>query len=391
MPAKMDINLTGATFTDELHSDVGAAAFEIDHDFFTQSDLVIRTAAAGGGTLLVEGVGDDYVLSEEDTFLSGATSETVYRNITIVNVTYETGDLYFSGKYIADANEAADWNIPLDIPVAWMKSLTATRGTTLHSGSADTNTAMALEDSAADFSDVAFGDVVENTDTEEFAVVLYKSGIDTLYLTSDIFPAGTEAYAVYSEPDPPADFAELTGALLDGDGIVVADTNTVNHLIDGDGTDWTTDVSVDDWAMNLATGKVAKITAVAAHDLTLQWDAFPGGNENYMIFAGYVTIDDSASPYDGRNIPETNVGGRFLGGGLTSAIVEDDQGQDHEHGIQATGVGNITAGAQRVHRSPDGVSEQTVGTITDGTHGDPRFGEHTQPRTLRAVMIMRIK
>ncbi len=128
MPAKMDINLTGATFTDELHADVGASAFEIDHDFFTQSDLVIRTAAAGGGTLLVEGVGDDYTLSEEDTFLSGATSETVYRLITIVNVTYQTGDLYFSGKYIADANEAEDIN-DLIMIVEDVKAFSAAGGT----------------------------------------------------------------------------------------------------------------------------------------------------------------------------------------------------------------------------------------------------------------------
>jgi len=112
MPAKMDLDLAGAVFTDELHTDVGAAAFEIDHDFFTQEDLVIRTLGGGAGVLLTDGV--DYQLSEEDTYLSANTSpaKTVYRNIQVINAAYQTGDLYFSGEYIADANEAADVNLP---------------------------------------------------------------------------------------------------------------------------------------------------------------------------------------------------------------------------------------------------------------------------------------
>ena len=394
MPVKIDINLSGTVFTDEQHTDVGASAFEIDHDFFSQEDLVIRTAAGGGGTLLVEDT--DYSLLSQDSYLSEQSVKTVYRNIQVTTGAYQTGILFFSGKYIADANDAEDWHIPLDVPVSWMKSLAATRGTTLHSGSADTDLTMALKDMAANFSNVAFGDIVENTDTKEFAMVLYKSGADTLYLTSDIFPAGTEAYAVYSEPAVPADFVELTGALLDGDGVVSADTNTVNHLIDADGTDWTTDVSVDDWAMNLTTGKVAKITAVAAHDLTLQWDAFPNGNEAYMIFAGYLTVDDSASPHDGLEIPEMNVSGRFSGGGLASAMAEDDKGQAHWHSLYINpgiapggGAGDDNYGSNAINLIT--FNNRIREAQSDGEHGDPRTGEHTQPRTLRAVMIMRIK
>lgn len=110
----MDINLTGETFTDYQLSDVGASAFELEHDWFTKQDLVIRTAAGGGGTLLVEGT--DYTLSVESEDLSDrvtaavGSGRNVYHNIAIINATYQSGSLYFSGKYIADSNSAEDMN-----------------------------------------------------------------------------------------------------------------------------------------------------------------------------------------------------------------------------------------------------------------------------------------
>lgn len=110
MPDKMQLDLTGAAFTDELHTDVGSAAFRLTHDMFTQEDLVIRTASGGGGTLLAEGT--DYQLSEQDTYYSGESGKTVYTEIQIINATYQTGDLYFSGEYIGDYVEAEDANRP---------------------------------------------------------------------------------------------------------------------------------------------------------------------------------------------------------------------------------------------------------------------------------------
>jgi len=110
MLAKMDINLQGDTFTDELHSDVGSVAFRLNHDWFI--DLVINTATGGGGTQLV--LDTDYKLSVEDTNLSVRVSDelgeskNVWGKVQIINGAYQTGDLYFSGKYIADSVEAKD-------------------------------------------------------------------------------------------------------------------------------------------------------------------------------------------------------------------------------------------------------------------------------------------
>ena len=112
MPYKMNIDLFGDTFTDEKHTDVGSAAFRLNHDWFI--DLVINTATGGGGTQLV--LGTDYQLLIEDVKLSERVTEElgeskqVWGKVQIINATYQTGDLYFSGKYIADSIEAEDVN-----------------------------------------------------------------------------------------------------------------------------------------------------------------------------------------------------------------------------------------------------------------------------------------
>jgi len=108
----MTITPAGVAFTDLPLADVGAAAFQLEHDWFIRQDLVIRTAAGGRGTLLVEGT--DYVLSQEDTYLSGLATaaagagRNVYGFIAVINVAYQAGALYFSGKYVADSNAPED-------------------------------------------------------------------------------------------------------------------------------------------------------------------------------------------------------------------------------------------------------------------------------------------
>lgn len=116
----MEKSLLGVAFTDELHSDLGSAAVslmdtneESGHDYI-RSGLVVRTAAAGAGTLLEEGV--DYVLANENTALSAEVSAALgstvqcYKTIQITNVTYQSGDLYFTGYYHGDAVSAAREN-----------------------------------------------------------------------------------------------------------------------------------------------------------------------------------------------------------------------------------------------------------------------------------------
>jgi hypothetical protein len=102
---KLNFSAQGVIFTDEPHSNIGNGILILNHDTFYLADLVIRTAAAGGGTLLEE---DDYTVGGEMTTRSGLT---VYSNISIINGAYQTGTLYFSGKYAGDVIGADDFNL----------------------------------------------------------------------------------------------------------------------------------------------------------------------------------------------------------------------------------------------------------------------------------------
>ena len=405
--ARQNLTLTGTVFTDYLLNSVGAAAFQLEHDWFIKQDLVIRSAAGGGGVLLIEGV--DYNLVGEATDLSTRVSvavgagRNVYHQIQVINAAYQACALYFSGKSVGDSVAASDWNCPKFLPQPWMKNLAAVCGTTLFSNVCNADVSMALKDTTKNFATVAFGDICENTTARTFATVLYKSGADTLYLDADIFPVGNEAYKVYSQPavalqDGLDDFIELTGAKLDGDGAKVADNDTLNHLKDADGTGWTGLVAVGDWAMNLATGKIAQVTVVGNHDLTLQWDAFPGGNEKYMIFAGTVTVALQGSPILARVIPEVNIGGRYFGGGITAGRAEDDSFMAHWHDFHysytVANTGATQGNAPENTKSSNtaiSTGEPVRDAHTDGIDGTPRATDHTQPRTLRATMIMKVR
>jgi hypothetical protein len=124
-----DKTLVGVEITDELHSDFGSDAislYDTNEDTghqFVRSGLTIRTAAGGGGTLLEEGV--DYILgdelpgySEEVSDELGSTVQ-IYRTIQITNVTYQSGDLYFSyfGHGVAVKSSIINRNTSFVLPV----------------------------------------------------------------------------------------------------------------------------------------------------------------------------------------------------------------------------------------------------------------------------------
>jgi hypothetical protein len=416
MVNKMDISLSGEVFTDEPHSDVGSAAFRLNHDWFI--DLSINTASGGGGTELV--LGTDYDLSVEALDLSErvtdelGTSKNVWGKVQIINATYQTGDLYFSGKYIADSVEAEDTSKLLTVanmthqlgmraipftPIPWNKSLFALVTTAIDGdGTAadDAGTAFQLNDAdGTDWTTVATaGDIAYNSTKNLFATVLSVAA-HSLWLDADIFDSG-DVYYLYSEPSVPSNCIELTGALIDGDFSKTADSNTTNHLTDADGTDWTTVVSEGDWALNVTDGKLARVTGVAAHDLTLDWDAFPDGNEVYALYSYTIDVSDSESLLDGKTIYEMNITGRFLRAGRTASIAGLDAMQGHlqaDHNYEDwTGTAGGTVCLAHTAADRSGAYHRDTANITsDGIHGSPRTAEETRPRNLSMVYIMRIK
>lgn len=108
---KVNLDLTAAAaenlISDELKNNVGAAAFNMEHDFFYGgTEMEIWTAAGGTGTQLTEGV--DYTLGDIDANFTTRAGRNVYTTVTIDNVTYQTGDLYFTYQATADYVDADD-------------------------------------------------------------------------------------------------------------------------------------------------------------------------------------------------------------------------------------------------------------------------------------------
>jgi len=108
---KVNLDLTAVAaenlISDELKNNVGAAAFNMVHDFFYgATEMEIWTAAGQTGTQLTEGV--DYTLGGIDSNFSSRAGRSVYTTVVIDNVTYQTGDLYFTYQATADYVDADD-------------------------------------------------------------------------------------------------------------------------------------------------------------------------------------------------------------------------------------------------------------------------------------------
>ncbi len=283
-------------------------------------------------------------------------------------------------------------------PVPWNRDFIAFLAPPIKTGTATSVYGFQLVDSGANFGavPVPVGSIVRNTSTGLTARVLPNVGTTAMWLNYHIFPA-TAGYEVYAPPVLPDQFIELTGAKIDGDGAQHANSDTANHLINSTGTVWTGVVSVNDWAWNLSSGRCAQVKNVAAHDLTLMWDCFPNGNEPYLIFANWITINCEGSPMNGRMVQEMNVSGRYVGGRLSAGNVEEDTGQIHIH---TPVVGseieiNGTAGSTDHDTTTTGDKNASWTTIGNPSashgYGTYRGAERTQPRTLGQVYIMRIK
>lgn len=353
---RIDINLAGTSFTDELHSNVGASAFALNHDWFWGGDdLIIRDAAGGGGALLVEGV--NYDLSVDDADLTARSGKTVRSRITITTGGYQSGNLYFSGEYIADSNEAEDINYALGLALidtsakwqrnilhsmfvsevrAWHKSLCAKMfSTQITTGTADTNRVDHLEDTGGDFSGVSVGDIVYNSTDNVYATVTGVTSGTVLTLDWDAFPDGDEGYGIHDEPELPEQIVECNGQ----------------------------------------------------------------------------TISDAESAMNGFIVEDLNGDERFLRGSLTSGIEQADAFQGHTPKFNSTGgtysgdvdellirnsSGDYTPTSTEAQiMTSSGGSVRARGNFsnldTDGVNGTPRVGSETRPINMTMVWIMRIK
>lgn len=345
MKPRMTITLTGTTFTDTLLSDVGASAFALDHDWFTRQNLVIRTAAAGGGTLLVEDT--DYTLGTEDTELSArvtaavGSGRNVFHTITITTAGYQTGNLYFSGKYIADSLDPAKQpsalvtastfadilcqTLPPFVPVGIHKGFVAALGTYRVSSTTTSTSAGKLVDTAGDFvnNGVIAGDWLYNSTDGTWGRVTARDSATQLSVDNDVFPTG-KAYEVFPTPTWPENILECDGS----------------------------------------------------------------------------TVSDAESPLNGMKLPDLNTagayadssvaGGMHLRGGTTAGVVQEDQMQGHWHVLNSAGSSTKAPSGGNNDTSPYS-STAVRDPVTDSVNGTPRTGTETRGRSFSVVYIIRVK
>jgi microcystin-dependent protein len=103
---KYNKNLAGIQITDELINRSSSASARLAHDTILASTVVVRTAPAGGGTLL--SLTTDYTLGSEDARLTTEAGGTVNTTLAVVNGAYLNTALYVTYKTVGDYAEAED-------------------------------------------------------------------------------------------------------------------------------------------------------------------------------------------------------------------------------------------------------------------------------------------
>jgi hypothetical protein len=105
---KYNKDLAGIQITDELINRATSASARLVHDTILASTVVVRTAPAGGGTLL--SLTTDYTLGSEDARLTTEAGSTVNTTLAIVNGAFQNTNLYVTYKTVGDYTEAEDIN-----------------------------------------------------------------------------------------------------------------------------------------------------------------------------------------------------------------------------------------------------------------------------------------
>jgi hypothetical protein len=105
---KYNKDLAGIQITDELINRATSASARLAHDTILASTVVVRTAPAGGGTLL--SLTTDYTLGTLDSRLTTEAGGNVNTTLAIVNGAFQNTNLYVTYKTVGDYAEAEDVN-----------------------------------------------------------------------------------------------------------------------------------------------------------------------------------------------------------------------------------------------------------------------------------------
>lgn len=180
----------------------------------------------------------------------------------------------------------------------------------IQTGTARSRLVNNLVDADADFTaapSVSIGDLVYNVITKIFTAVINLI-TNIITLNFDAFTSGTEGYQIYDNTPSPMQL------IVSGN----ADADTIDHLVDSTKNFISSRVSVGDIVRNNTTGLYAKITNVTASDLTLEWDAFPNGNEPYTIYDNTITSIVSGNANSGFSNHLIDSSADFIAAGVNT-------------------------------------------------------------------------
>ena len=192
------------------------------------------------------------------------------------------------------------------------------------------------------------------------------------------------------------------------------DTDTTDKLVDStaDFSGAGDDISIGDVVYNSTDNTYATVQSVdSATTLSLDWDAFPDGDEDYEIYpepdvqpgwiefgdasGSDITIDDPDSPFDGMTIPDIIGEERFIRARETAGRLQEDAFQGHRHELWSThnrseGGSGATYDdlSSAYYLQPNDRIQQAT---TDTVNGTPRTADETRPKNLSAVPILKIK
>ena len=192
---------------------------------------------------------------------------------------------------------------------------------------------------------LADGDIAVNASTGTFTTLDVSTYLQpwALSLTANIFSVDNQGYNLLQFAYANTDSSDIIDSGL-------ADTDTTNHLVDAGQFG---SVSAGDIACNVTDGTYAMVTAAASGDLTLSWDAFPAGNEPYLIISqpGVLYVWEEGGNIRGRVIGmkgsppvELRAAYDIVVGGSNPHLVSDDLGnaviiyEDSSSQIQAMHV-----------------------------------------------------
>ncbi len=148
------------------------------------------------------------------------------------------------------------------------------------------------------------------------------------------------------------------------------------------------------WILKTGAGELPVGSVVAWHPdfAPLGSVALPAG----WARCGGQVLEDPQSPLSGTRVPDLNPSARFLRGGVTSGIAQEDALQDHGHSVTSDVKRKAVSGTSYDINpgSADPTRPATIGARdakSDGTHGAPRVANETRPVNMSVVWILKTR